>query len=295
MDFDDACLGPLGEYGVKTAVEKLPHVPTTPGEIIRYEGEKMVWDPVGWDGWADLCAWAPPLPAADAYHVLVEGGGDGEVRAVQAAMAAAAGDDWEKAEERPLLSIEPIMHEVTRHSVASLAKLTEHAAVCSPDLLTALRISRVASFGRRGFDVAVAPSQLPRTKRELKGIARSCANALRLPPSATLAIRDGAHGSYLLTDKRLTHVPAVAVEVVDPTGAGNAYGGALCARLARGDAPAEAAEAASAVGAAFCAVDGWPGATRAEWVVERAAELRARREAELQVQALARNLNIYLG
>lgn len=51
----------------------------------------------------------------------------------------------------------------------------------------------------------------------------------RLGPEAT-AIRHGARGSYVWDRRRDTawHVPAVPVDVVDPTGAGNAYGGGLC-------------------------------------------------------------------
>ena len=47
---------------------------------------------------------------------------------------------------------------------------------------------------------------------------------------AAVAIRHGARGSYVWGRERdeAWHVPAVPVEVVDPTGAGNAYGGGWC-------------------------------------------------------------------
>ena len=305
-DFDDAALDGLRhDYGVDATVEPLAHVPTTPGEVIRYEGEEMLWEPHGWEGWADLCEWQPVLPAADAYHVIVEGGGDGEVRAVETAMAVAAGSGWQTAPpgERPLLSIEPVMHEVTRASVESLARLSAHADVVSPDLLTATRMARcfadvAARLGPSVTGEAVNGAEPPRSRRALGVIARGCARALRLRPTATLAIRDGARGSYLWSprDGRLSHAPAVAdTEVVDPTGAGNAYAGALCAALA-GDMPAdEAAGVASAVGAAFVGVDGWPALERSGWVAARAAEARGEREIEAQVRAFARSANIYLG
>ena len=157
----------------------------------------------------------------------------------------------------------------------------------------------------------------------------------------------GARGSLLLCDGKLTRMPAVAVAVADPTGAGNAYtrarsqepagrrtaaavhggaqpehpplgracrvdgpmgasssrlrgreeclgrnepkehhigtgqfsasryAGALGALLASGRLPGEAAAVASAVGAAFCRADGWPGAAEAVWVAARAAEMPA--------------------
>ena len=47
---------------------------------------------------------------------------------------------------------------------------------------------------------------------------------------ACVAIRHGARGSYVWSREsdEAWHVPAVPTEVVDPTGAGNAYGGGLC-------------------------------------------------------------------
>lgn len=45
-----------------------------------------------------------------------------------------------------------------------------------------------------------------------------------------VAIRHAHHGSYVWDrdHDQMWHVPAVPVEVVDPTGAGNSYGGGLC-------------------------------------------------------------------
>jgi sugar/nucleoside kinase (ribokinase family) len=51
----------------------------------------------------------------------------------------------------------------------------------------------------------------------------------RLGP-AMIAIRHGARGSYVWSrdSDEAWHIPAVPTRVVDPTGAGNAYGGGLC-------------------------------------------------------------------
>ena len=129
VDFDAALLDGLREgYGVQMCVEALAHVPVTPGETIWYEGETMRWDDHGWEGWAELCAWQPVLPQADAYHVIVEGGGDGEVRAAQAALAAAAA----RGEQRPWLSVEPVMHEVRHAEVAGLSGPPAPRTTCRP-------------------------------------------------------------------------------------------------------------------------------------------------------------------
>jgi sugar/nucleoside kinase (ribokinase family) len=51
----------------------------------------------------------------------------------------------------------------------------------------------------------------------------------RLGPEL-IAIRHGARGSYVWSREsdEAWHIPAVPTDVVDPTGAGNAYGGGLC-------------------------------------------------------------------
>jgi cytidine kinase len=60
----------------------------------------------------------------------------------------------------------------------------------------------------------------------------------RLGP-AMIAVRHGASGSYVWSrdSDEAWHIPAVPTRVVDPTGAGNAYGGGLCVGwTATGDA-----------------------------------------------------------
>ncbi len=60
----------------------------------------------------------------------------------------------------------------------------------------------------------------------------------RLGP-AMIAVRHGARGSYVWSrdSDEAWHIPAVPTRVVDPTGAGNAYGGGLCVGwTATGDA-----------------------------------------------------------
>lgn len=73
----------------------------------------------------------------------------------------------------------------------------------------------------------------------------------RLGPRV-VAIRHGHHGSYVWDGDhdRCWHIPAVPVPVLDPTGAGNSYGGGLCAGwIATGEA--RAAGTYGAVAASF--------------------------------------------
>jgi sugar/nucleoside kinase (ribokinase family) len=73
----------------------------------------------------------------------------------------------------------------------------------------------------------------------------------RLGPGL-VAVRHDEHGSYVWSrhDDRSWHIPAVAVQVTDPTGAGNSYGGGLCAGWLRGRNSARAG-ALAAVSASF--------------------------------------------
>jgi len=58
----------------------------------------------------------------------------------------------------------------------------------------------------------------------------ACLEALRSAFEGVLLYRLGAKGSYVIESSRVLHVSAVArSETVDPTGAGNAYGGAFLA------------------------------------------------------------------
>ena len=53
---------------------------------------------------------------------------------------------------------------------------------------------------------------------------------------SVVAVRAGSRGSYLWSadDDAIWHIPPFVVEVVDQTGAGNAYSASLCAGLASG-------------------------------------------------------------
>lgn len=62
-------------------------------------------------------------------------------------------------------------------------------------------------------------------------------------------IKAGATGSYLVTSEDMVHVPALAVEVLDTTGCGDAYCAGFAAGLARGWEPEKACGFASATAA----------------------------------------------
>ncbi|MGO2694428.1 PfkB family carbohydrate kinase, partial [Corynebacterium casei] len=59
----------------------------------------------------------------------------------------------------------------------------------------------------------------------------------------------GAQGALVAADKELIDIPTPKVTAVDTTGAGDAFAGALCARLLEGDDLVQAASFAARVGA----------------------------------------------
>ncbi len=59
----------------------------------------------------------------------------------------------------------------------------------------------------------------------------------------------GAHGSIIVTENRVVHVPALKVKVVDTTGAGDAFNAGLAVALAEGEEIAEAVKWANTVAA----------------------------------------------
>lgn len=334
-DFDASLLAPLEHdptlvsrsdrasplYRVNTScVTPIRSVATTPGEIITYrDGEIMDFEQVGWDSWDTLCAWEPPelsSSGTDAVHVIVEGGGSGEVRAVLKAC------DATSSSSAPCVGIEPILHEVTATALDGLRKVTRLAVHVSPDLATAACIGELTALSSssgsaqdiaghvlRPADVsaerlssfraasAASASAASAANGALVDLAAACFDELCLQPGCVLAIRDGAFGSYLYTRPSpnapafqwladansrefewLAKVPAAALDhVVDPTGAGNAYAGALTAQLAAGVPCYEAAAVASAVGGAFCAAAGWApndAYLASRWVERASADVR---------------------
>lgn len=68
--------------------------------------------------------------------------------------------------------------------------------------------------------------------------------------AASVAVKLGARGALVSDGRRMHEVPAMAVEPVDATGAGDCFGGVTVARLLAGD-PLEAAARAGCVAAAL--------------------------------------------
>lgn len=76
--------------------------------------------------------------------------------------------------------------------------------------------------------------------------------ALRRQHAGLLCVTRGARGAILLAGDELHRAPALSVDVVDTTGAGDVFRGAFIHALLRGDAPADILTFATAAAAVSC-------------------------------------------
>ncbi|TSJ50315.1 sugar kinase [Atlantibacter subterranea] len=114
--------------------------------------------------------------------------------------------------------------DVTPQDIAELVALSDHAAFSAPGLV-------------RLTGVTDAPAALKQAKTLTNG---------------HVYVTQGAQGCLWLENSRLRHLPAFHVDVIDTTGAGDVFHGALAVSLAQKTETAEAIRFASAVAALKC-------------------------------------------
>jgi sugar/nucleoside kinase (ribokinase family) len=103
-----------------------------------------------------------------------------------------------------IVSLEPLLASAAGPDWEGMLALIQHVTIVTPDWPSASRIAK---------------------SDEPLRVLRYWST---LGPDV-IAVRHGAHGSYIWSrdHDEAWHVPPVPTEVVDPTGAGNAYGGGL--------------------------------------------------------------------
>ena len=179
---------------------RFPEIPT-PHNVMRYDEDEYL---IGGglitsrEDWFRLLDRPIPLPAAyeraKAIHLVTEFPHEPMVETALVLQTRGA-----------VFSLEPLAGSLESRDLGPMLDLIRRVDLVTPDWPTASTVA--------GSD---DPKQV-------------VAHWSTLGPAA-VAIRHGARGSYVWGRERDEgwHVPAVSVEVVDPTGAGNAYGGGWC-------------------------------------------------------------------
>lgn len=139
----------------------------------------------------------------------------------------------------------PVLRRATAQGLAVISDLEWPAGAATQDLIDL-------------SDHLVVPLGFARTQTGCD-TPLAILDALWSASRAALVLTDGARGAYLrqADDRQLWHVPAIPVEAVDTTGAGDCFHGAYAAALSRGCTALQAVRHASA--AAALAVTGLGG------------------------------------
>ncbi len=153
---------------------------------------------------------------------------------------------WVAQFETPLAATQEILaraHEAGARTVLNLAPFAEHPAelLKSVDVAVLNEIELSQATGTR-LD-ASSPQET---------VVAAC-NVLRERGARTVIATLGARGAIVVSAVGIDTIPAFQTNVVDTTGAGDCFVGALASRLAAGLTPAEAARFASV--AASCSVE----------------------------------------
>ncbi|MEM7115539.1 MAG: PfkB family carbohydrate kinase [Chloroflexota bacterium] len=184
---------------------KFADIPTPQGQMLYDENEYQVREEEGADkrpfqrqDWFKLLAQKLPLPESyqkpRAIHLITEFHDEPMVQ-----------DALRLREQGTVFSLEPIIDYKTWHNREQMLSLIKQVDIVSPDWPSAS---------------GIAQTQSPREVLHFWS---------RLGPQM-VTIRHGHHGSYTWdrTHDVFWHIPAVPVNVVDPTGAGNSYGAGAC-------------------------------------------------------------------
>lgn len=193
--------------GMATAVSMIAVLPDGKKSIVLAGNANDAWDEGDEDRIAGIVGAAPPGSLLVADYEV-------PARVVAAAVKAA------RARSMPVV-IDPSPSDRAEHTILAMA--------------TALAPNASETEGVTGIAVD-GPEAAAEAARRLAGLG------IALP---CVKLRDG--GCVALHDGRITHVPAVPLDVRDSTGAGDAFAGGLAIAMMEGQAPLDAVVFATAV------------------------------------------------
>lgn len=153
---------------------------------------------------------------------------------------------WVAQFETPLAATAEILagaHQAGARTVLNLAPFVRHPA-------RLLKCVDVAVLNE--IELAQATGTTLASKSSYRDVVAAC-EILRKRGARAVIATLGAHGAIVVSASGTDRIPAFKAKVVDTTGAGDCFVGALAARMAMGAPPVEAARFASA--AAACAVE----------------------------------------
>ena len=153
---------------------------------------------------------------------------------------------WVAQFETPLAATEQILARARRagaRTILNLAPFARYPARLLKSVDVAV-VNEIELGQATGAKLSSASSQ--------RSVAAACESLRKRGARAVIATL-GSRGAVVVSANGVEAVPAFKAKVVDTTGAGDCFVGALAARMAAGASPAEAARYASA--AAACAVE----------------------------------------
>ena len=174
--------------------------------------------------------------------ITVASGANLELTTAMVRQAPRRGDVWVAQFETPLVTTEAVLRLARVAGARTILNLAPF--VRYPGRL--LKSVDVAVLNE--IELAQAARMKITAASPLRAIAAAC-EKLRGRGAGIVVATLGRHGAVVATADGATRIPALKAKVVDTTGAGDCFVGALAARLAAGAAPIDAARYASAAAA----------------------------------------------